>query len=556
MLNRILRVSISLALVCAIVLLGSCSGKNSGAGSASVIKIGTQDITGNFNPFYAESAGDIEVMKQIYPSIQRRGPDNTLINDLGSISYEYEEGDRVKYTVTIRDDLAFSDGTRVTIDDVIFWYYFLADATYDGVYSGFYLNDIEGLREYYFDDENYASVIGNFAGSDSHIASYIKKNYANGTDVTEISGIKRVDDYTCTVLFNSRNINAVSQINAVIVPKAFYGANYVKGEAAKVKEITSDTLGCGPYYLSAYSEKDHTVTMVANDYAINKPAVFQKAEFKDLKALGKDAAKALKSGDVNIVSAPATGETVSSFGSSVKTVLGNETDYTSLFISTAVPQEARKTLMGLFASYDLIENEYSGYYTRLVRPLSVRFEEYPAGLEQYYKSTLKGAFLSTMVTSLSAYCAGTKDSLDYKLLEKFAQDVAQYNVNIKVTACSESEFEAAVKEGRADIWITSTPDGDTCDKYDYYNTLGSKNFTRLSDPGIDELTLKIRRATGFTDRGALTGELLEKVMDSAVELPLYQLQRVTAYDTGVINEKSLIDVSEYDGYTDILPYLY
>ena len=555
MLNRFLRVSISLALVCSLVLLSSCSGKKN-SGSTSVIKIGTEDITGNFNPFYAESRGDTEIMKQIYPSIQRKGPDNTLINDLGSITYEYEEGDRVKYTVTIRDDLSFSDGTKVNIDDVIFWYYFLADATYDGVYSDFYLNDIEGLKEYYFDDENYASVISNLAGSESHIASYIKKNYANGTDVSEISGIKRVDDYTCTVLFNSRNINAVSQINATIVPKAFYGANYVKGEAAKVKEITGETLGCGPYYLSGYSEKDHTASMVANDYAVNKPSVFTRAEFKDLKALGKDAAKALANGDVNIVSAPATGETVSSFGSSVKTVLGNNKAYTSLFISSSVPQEARKTLMGLFSLYDMVENEYSGYYTGLVRPLSVRFEEYPAGLEPYYKSTLKGAFLSSMVTSLNAICAGTEDDLDYKLLRKFSEDVAQYNVNIKVKACSQSEFDAAVKNGSADIWIASTPDGDTCDKYDYYNTLGSKNFTRLSDPEIDELTLNIRRATGFADRGALTGELLEKVMESATELPLYQLQTVIAYDTGVIDEKSLIDVSEYDGYADILPRLY
>ena len=67
----------------------------------------------------------------------------------------------MKYTVSIKDDLFFSDGTNIKIDDVVFYYYFISDATYDDTFKDWYLNDIEGLKEYYFDDPNYESSISN-----------------------------------------------------------------------------------------------------------------------------------------------------------------------------------------------------------------------------------------------------------------------------------------------------------------------------------------------------------------------------------------------------------
>ena len=37
----------------------------------------------------------------------------------------------VDYNITLRDDIVFSDGTPMTIDDVIFSMYVLSDPTYD-----------------------------------------------------------------------------------------------------------------------------------------------------------------------------------------------------------------------------------------------------------------------------------------------------------------------------------------------------------------------------------------------------------------------------------------
>ena len=212
--------------------------------------------------------------------------------------------------------------------------------------------------------------------------------------------------------------------------------------------------------------------------------------------------------------------------------------------------------MGLYPSNDLIDKEYGGYYTKPSRPLSVRFDEYPGDAQPYYQPTLKGAFLSGIVTSLTAYCRGTQDSLDYRLLTAFADTLSQFNVKLTVKPCEDSEFDSAVKGGKADIWIDSVPDGITCDKYEYYNSSGVYNYTGINDADIDALTMRIHRATGFSDRGALMRELLDLVMSNYVEYPLYQLQRVDIYDTSVISQESLIDAAAYDGYSDMLCLLY
>ena len=552
--NHIIRSLLSVMLALALVMLCACSGKDKGS-TVSVIKVGTGTITGNFNPFYAVEEGDCAVLDQVYSSIQRKGAGNNLINDLGSIAYEYESDEKVKYTVTVRNDLSFSNGSPVTIDDVIFWYYFLADASYDGVYKDFYLNDIEGIKEYYYDDVNYASVISNLNNNESQIKSYIKRNYADGIDVTSISGIKRVDDYTCTVLFNSRNINAVSKLNATIVSKAFCSADYVKGDAGKIKAMTKLAMGCGPYYLSDYNEKDKTAVLLANKYSLSAPSVFTKAEFTDITSYD-DPAKVIKDGKVNIISGTATPGFVSALGSGVKCCFTNAPEYTSLFISASVPLEARKILLGLYSSDDIIDKEFGGYYTKLIRPLSVRFSEYPAGAEPYYQSTLRGAFLSGLVSELNAYCRGDENSLDYRLLSAFSQNLSQFNVKLNVKACKDAEFNSAVKSGKAQIWIDSVPDGDTCDKYEYYNTKGKYNYVGISDPDLDTLTQRLRRATGFTDRKTIASELLKCIMENAVEYPLYQIQIADAYDISVISPESLIDASEYDGYSDMLAFLY
>ncbi len=71
----------------------------------------------------------------------------------------------VYYDVTIRDDLTFSDGTPITIDDVIFSMYVYCDPTYDGS-AILYSQPILGLEEYREGMATLASLIA-AAGEDN-----------------------------------------------------------------------------------------------------------------------------------------------------------------------------------------------------------------------------------------------------------------------------------------------------------------------------------------------------------------------------------------------------
>ena len=127
---------------------------------------GTQDaFDGNFSPFFAETNYDYDVVSMtgitllnsdragavIYHGIEGetipyRGTDYTYYGPADLEVTEYEDG-RVAYDFTLRQDLTFSDGVPVTIDDVIFSLYVLCDPSYDGP-STLCAAPIQGLAEY------------------------------------------------------------------------------------------------------------------------------------------------------------------------------------------------------------------------------------------------------------------------------------------------------------------------------------------------------------------------------------------------------------------------
>lgn len=64
----------------------------------------------------------------------------------------------VDYKITIRDDIKFSDGEPLTMDDVLFSIYMISDPTYDGS-STFYALPIEGMKEYRSGMQSLSSLI-------------------------------------------------------------------------------------------------------------------------------------------------------------------------------------------------------------------------------------------------------------------------------------------------------------------------------------------------------------------------------------------------------------
>lgn len=140
--------------------------------------VGYQNFSQKFSPFFSKTAYDQDVWAMT--SLALLGTDregNVVMNAMGDegevipyngTDYTYHgianceivENDdgTVAYNFTMRDDIVFSDGEPMTIDDAIFSMYVLSDPTYDGS-STLYAQPIVGMKEYRAGMESVTNVI-------------------------------------------------------------------------------------------------------------------------------------------------------------------------------------------------------------------------------------------------------------------------------------------------------------------------------------------------------------------------------------------------------------
>ncbi len=131
----------------------------------STLVVGYSPFSEKFSPFFAKTAYDQDAYTMTQVGLignDRAG--NLILKGIEGETVDYNGKDyfydgiadtdivqnddgTVDYNIKIRDDIVFSDGTPMTIDDVIFNMYVLSDPTYDGS-STFYAVPIEGLAEY------------------------------------------------------------------------------------------------------------------------------------------------------------------------------------------------------------------------------------------------------------------------------------------------------------------------------------------------------------------------------------------------------------------------
>ena len=156
--------AIVLALVLVVCAFAGCSGKKQAANDKPLV-VGYSNFSSKFSPFFAETAYDQDVATMTSTTLlttdrqgavvekgktgetrayngtdyKYQGPADLTIttNDDGTVDYDFE----------LRDDIKFSDGEALTVDDVIFSMYVLSDPTYDGS-ATFFALPIKGMEDY------------------------------------------------------------------------------------------------------------------------------------------------------------------------------------------------------------------------------------------------------------------------------------------------------------------------------------------------------------------------------------------------------------------------
>ncbi len=194
-----------------------------GAEPSGTLVVGITEASGNFNPLYYSSAYDGYVVDMIFEGLIQMNFDGEYEANAAE-SWEYSE-DGKSITFKLKQDRAFSDGTPLTAQDVVFTYQILADPSYTG---------------------RYGSAVKDFLGYDEY--------YAGETDVFQ--GVEAIDDFT--VKFNFKEALRVNFANCEysIIPKHYYGKDFTVGNTAAVEAITTEAMGSGPYVISQFKEKE------------------------------------------------------------------------------------------------------------------------------------------------------------------------------------------------------------------------------------------------------------------------------------------------------------
>lgn len=612
------------------------------SGQYDTLVVGTQTFNGVFSPMFSQNAYDVQAYDPVFTSICRLDKDGVLVDYAGHVeATEQAAADghtQVLYTVSIQPGMVFSDGSPVTIDDVIFQYYVLADPTYDGS-STFSTLDIVGMKEYYYDTPDYSAQIdqitadvaakyaldviseedfktylresklaGWYEGVDSydwlgylqgegydtsklslddettlfealvtceyeHYAQYydpqtwwqtkkesefITGNLEDGINVPEISGIKKVDDLTCTVLFDSVNINGDRQVAYLpIVPKAYYGASFVKGDLSGVKAKNGAPMGAGPYKFVSY--QDNIVTLEANTKYFGETAKIPFIKFQVVAEADK--VDALTTDQIDITDPTASKDVidaVTASGDSYSLVDNPGYGYIAISAANIPDLNVRKGLMHLMNRGPAVEAYYGELADVIQRPMTPTLAEYPKDATEFYGyDTAKALDYFTkagytkgadgklskdgeqLVVNVGIGGGGTMDHPSAPILTQMANDMAAMGAELVIQDLDFSTLVNMKDSGELDMWVMAWGNMTDCDLTQLFGSNSSDNDVALKSDELDKLMAKTLQTVDFNERCKLVAQELDIIMDNAVYMPIYQRKNMEIYNASTVKLDTL-----------------
>lgn len=612
------------------------------ASKYDTLVIGTQAFNAVWNPYLASSTYDQQVNDMIFSPVSWLDKDGVLVDNLGNISAEEvkaEDGHtQVLYTIKLKEGLKFSDGTPVTIDDLIFTYMFLADPSYDGP-STFNSVDVIGLKDYIYDTPDYAKLVkeiedkyspdkisfedfltycketnidgwwsGDMAsdiGDGRTWAEYLvtekvfsedeakkidtpekmleavakveyekyKANYnavnffekkmargnlEDGIDVTEISGIKKVDELTCTVLLDS--VDILGDRNLVwqsILPKAYYGANFKKGDISGIKALSGAPMGCGPYVFESYD--NNIVSLKANPgFFKGEPKI---ANLKFQVVSEEDKVDSILSGNIDVTDPSASLETVELIKGSADKAAYTLVDnpgygYIGLNANNIPDINVRKGLMHLMNRKPAVSSYYGELGQVIERPMVPTLAEYPKDAKEYYgydPAKAKEYFEKAGYVEkdgklvdkegkqlvINAAIGDAKNHPSTPILTQMKNDLTAMGADLIVNDLQFSVLSDKVNAGEVDMWVMAWGNSKDCDLTQIFSSKGGSNYQKYHNEELDALIEKVRTTIDLEERKKLVAQELDLIMDAAVYMPVYQRKNMEIYNAETINLETL-----------------
>jgi oligopeptide transport system substrate-binding protein len=255
----LLAILVSLSLI----LTSACSSKTSSTTTNTTPQVITLNLGGENNtidPNRASWVGERTVLVQLFDGLLTFNADLTLApmvaKEIPPVANGGISADGKTYTIKLRNDVTWSDGTKVTAKDFVFSIKRLFDPDLASEYASFYFN-IVGGEDYY---------------------SATDKTAAEKTALKEAIGVKAVNDYTLEIKLTD-SLPTFTQLLALwpVFPVRqdmvdAHGDAWAQPDANGAMPYY---IGNGPFILKEWLQNDH-YTLVRNDkYWGTKPKLTQ-----------------------------------------------------------------------------------------------------------------------------------------------------------------------------------------------------------------------------------------------------------------------------------------
>lgn len=390
-----------------------------------------------------------------------------------------------------------------------------------------------------------------------------------GQTVDTISGIKKIDDRTCTVKYNSVNIYGDRSINMYFIPRHYYG-ELVKGKVGEIQQTVMVPMGSGPYKWVGFADK--IATCVANpDYFEGCPAI---GTVKWQMIPEADTIPTLAAGLVDVANPSGNKENVAELDAEgIAYDLTDNAGYGYCgFNANNMDLNVRKGIWCLMSNR---QPTVKGYYGKIAdvieRPMTTVLAEYPHDATQYYpydkaealKYFEKAGYVQKdgklvrdgkqLIVNAYIGGGGIGDHPSFAMLVQAGEDLKSLGGEIQIQDVPFNVLQAAMNDGTADIFLLAWGNVTTCDKISQFHSKGGQNRYGIADPKMDALLEKIIVTIDLEERKALVAEMLDLAMDLCIELPVYQRKNILAYNKENINLATLPEnTSAFWDYSDEL----
>lgn len=468
--------------------------------SNGVLKFAIETEPVGLDPNQVTAFASHRVLENVYDGLLRYDETMQLVPNLAK-SFEVKDA----YTVVfeLREDVYFHNGTKMTVEDVLYTFERISDPDYG-----------------------------------SPAASY----YA------DVDSIKALDDKTVEFKLKTPSVNALldnfAGVNSSIVSKEFVESG------ANMQLVTN---GTGPFKLADYSEGNYILLLKNDQYYIDGIPKIEELRFV---IIPEEVARvaALRNGDVNIsqINEPLSLNQLSSnqFNIFRQPVLS----YYLLGINTNVEPlnkpKVRRALSYAVNRDQIIqmiafgEGSVTGIMNPTVEAWAIKPSEFPEYTynPQKAKELLKEAgYPNGFEFSITVAARYNFD----KIAQAMQAQLAAVGITAKLDMVEWGIFIKKWKEIDFDSFISLNSGSVNPDKqlYRTFHSTGSTNKFNYSNEEVDELLEKGRTTTDYEERKEVYDEIQEILVDESPILFLYSPNNLYASQSSVKGFKTMSNES-------------